>query len=78
MKSKCDYLPYDVIIKALNKDPTALGIVISHYTAYVKAAVIDTGIKSGIDISALPVEDITQVVWIKFLKRRLSLFKILS
>ncbi len=65
----------DVIKKACNGDSSALGEVVAHYQNYVKAVIITTAIRFDLEPNEVPIEDIAQIVWVKFITRKLDLFK---
>ena len=65
----------EVIRKACNGDSSALGEVVAHYQNYVKAVIITTALRFGLEPEEVPVEDLAQIVWVKFITRKMGLFK---
>ena len=65
----------EVIRKACNGDSSALGEVVAHYQNYVKAVIITTALRFGLEPEEVPVEDLAQIVWVKFITRKIDLFK---
>ena len=65
----------DVIRRACNGDSRALGEVITHYQNYLKAVIITTAVRFDIDPEEISVDDLAQIVWVKFVTKRLNLFK---
>ena len=64
-----------VIRKACSGDSSALGEVVAHYQNYVKAVIITTALRFDLEPDEIPVEDLAQIVWVKFITRKLGLFK---
>ena len=67
-------LKSEVIRKACNGDSSALGEVVAHYQNYVKAVIITTALRFDLEPNEIPIEDIAQIVWVKFITRKLDLF----
>jgi len=65
----------EVIRRACEGDSSALGEVVAHYQNYVIAVIITTAIRFGLDPDEVPVEDLAQIVWVKFITKRISQFK---
>ena len=63
-----------VIRKACNGDSSALGEIIAHYQRYVKAVIITTALRFGLELDDFTVDDLAQIVWVKFITKKLGLF----
>ena len=68
-------LKSEVIRKAYSGDSSALGEIIAHYQNYVKAVIIATAIRFGLKLDDFTVDDIAQIVWVKFITKKQALFK---
>ena len=66
---------YHENMKAEVINSSALGEVVAHYQNYVKAVIITTAIRFGLEPEDIPVEDLAQIVWVKFITRKIDLFK---
>ena len=74
-RSSCKKVGEEVIRKAYCGDDAALCYIISHYQNYVKAVIITTAIRFGLEPEDIPVDDLAQIVWVKFITRKIDLFK---
>jgi len=68
-------LDEDVIRRVLEGDQSAIGEVIMHYQNYVKKLIIDISIEAGCKPNETCIDDICQMVWIKFVINKLKLFQ---
>ena len=71
-------LKENVIRRACKGDSSALGEVVAHYQNYVKAVIITTAIRFGLEPDEISIDDLAQSVWVKFITRKLGLFKALD
>ncbi len=69
-------LDKDLIRNAWSGDEDALCKIIAAYMDYVRAVIIVSASHYGIEGSEIPVDDILQNVWIKFLTERMHIFKL--
>lgn len=65
----------DVIRNACKGDSSALGEIIAHYQNYVKTVIITTALRFDLELDDFSVDDLAQVVWVKFVTKKLALFK---
>lgn len=70
-----ELLPEEVIIKACHGDSSAIGAVIANKTNYVKKVICSYADFYELDRETLPVDDLEQIVWIKFLTTRLDMMR---
>ena len=68
-------LKSDVIRKACSGDSSALGEVIAHYQNYVKTIIITTALRFELELDDYSIDDLAQIVWVKFVTKKLALFK---
>ncbi len=69
-------LDEDVIRRAFEGDGNALSEVIMAYEDYVVALIIVTAARYGMTKNEIPVEDISQMVWVKFITKSMNRFRI--
>ena len=74
-RSSCKKVGEEVIRKAYCGDDAALCYIISHYQNYVKKGIRNRGGRYGFSKNDLPVDDISQMVWIKFVTKNINGFK---
>ena len=67
-------LPEQVIRRAYEEDEEALAVIIRHYENYVNTIIRNTATRYGMTIDADTVKDIADVVWIKFVLRKMKRF----
>ena len=65
----------DVIRRACDGDSAALGEIIGHYTDYVKAVILSVASDFDLTADEIPVDDLAQIVWVKFITRQFRKFK---
>ena len=65
----------DVIRKACRGDSSALGEIIAHYQNYVRAVIIATAFRFDLELDDFTVDDLAQIVWVKFVTKKRFLFK---
>ena len=65
----------DVIRKAYKGDNSALGEIIAHYENYVRAVIIATALRFDLELDDFTVDDLAQIVWVKFVTKKRVLFK---
>ena len=66
----------EIIRKAYNGDEAALCHIISHYQKYVKKGIKKRSGHYGFHYQEVPADDISQIVWIKFLTGNIHGFKL--
>ncbi len=75
MKNKCskscEKIGEEIIRKAFSGDNAALCNIVSHYQNYVKKGIRKRGERYGLYNSEIPVDDISQIVWIKFVTKNI-------
>ena len=68
-------LDESVIRRAYSGDSAALGEIIARYLDYVRSVIDSVTSDSGLDEYEVPVDDLAQIVWIKFMTRRFREFR---
>ena len=64
----CEYLDSDTVRNACNGEPSAIACVMARYAPYLKRCFVnDVAVEFGLDPELVPMEDILQQVWMKYI-----------
>ena len=74
-KYEHDLLSEDVIIRICRGDSSALGILVAKKMNYVRTVIRNTAIRFDLEPDDSTVDDLAQIVWVKFITTRLPLLR---
>ncbi len=74
-KHRHDLLTEDVICRICRGDSCALGILIAQKMNYVRTVIRNTATRFDLEPDDSTVDDLAQIVWVKFITTRLPLLK---
>ena len=70
-----ELLTGDMIVRVCKGDSAALGILISKKMNYVRTVIRNTATRFDLELDDSSIDDLAQIVWVKFITTRLPLLR---